>query len=194
MNIEGPALEPLLHRLTDCPSEFLDVASQDNPGGVEVVAIVCDLLRTLTPNEPPELEARHLAAISKRTSAELKLISITCWLLSDPWFLAQPQLSRLMWKLLTSETLARLASLVRPDKFVNDADRREELVRGCLSQLGLRPQGESAAQAADRQTMLDSSERDRVLRATAAAQRRAREIREAMALKKAQESASRYGE
>jgi hypothetical protein len=84
--------------------------------------------------------------------------------------------------------------LVQPSKFVHDADRREEWVRQCLAQLGLRPQGESAAQAADRLTMLDSSERDRVLRATATAERRAREIREAMALKKAQESASRYGE
>ena len=114
MNVEGPPLEPLLHRLTDCPTEFLEVAGQDHPGGVEVVAIVCDLLRTLTPDNPPELEASHLAAIRQRTPAELSLISITCWLLSDPWFLGQPRLSPLMWKLLVSETLARLAGLVRP--------------------------------------------------------------------------------
>jgi hypothetical protein len=41
---------------------------------------------------------------------------------------------------------------------------------------------------------LDSAERDRVLRAVAAAERRAREIREAMARKQAQEAANRYGE
>jgi hypothetical protein len=194
MNTEGPPLEPLLHRLTDCPAEFLDVVGKDNPGGVEVVAIVCDLLRTLTPDDPPELESSFLAAIRQRKPAQLTLISIICWLLSDPWFLGQPDLPPLMWKLLMSDTLARLAGLVRTDKFVNDADRREELVRTCLAQLGLRPAGESAAQAADRLTTLDSCERDRVLRATAAAERRAREIREAMARKKAQESASRYGE
>jgi hypothetical protein len=194
MNVAGPALEPLLHRLTDCPREFLDVAGKDNPSGVEVVAIVCDLLRTLTPDKPPELEASHLAAIRARTLAELTLISITCWLLSDPWFLGRPQLSPLIWKLLVSQTLTRLAGLVRPDKFINDADRREELVRTCLAQLGLRPASESAAQAADRLATLDSSERDRILRETAAAERRAREIREAMARIQAQESASRYGE
>ena len=194
MNTEGPPLEPLLHRLTDCPTEFLEVAGKDHPGGVEVVAIVCDLLRTVTPDNPPELEVRHLAAIRQRTPAELTLISITCWLLSDPWFLGQPHLPPLMWRLLVSDTLARLAGLVRTDTFVKDADRREELVRTCLAQLGLRPAGESAAQAADRLTTLDSCERDRVLRATAAAERRAREIREAMARKRAQEAASRYGE
>ena len=114
MNVEGPALEPLLHRLTDCPSEFLEVVGQDNPAGVDVVAIVCDLLRTLTPDSPPELEASHLAAIRQRTVAELTLISITCWLLSDPWFLGQPHLSPLTWHLLVSETWGRLAGLVRP--------------------------------------------------------------------------------
>ena len=194
MNVEGPSLEPLLQRLSDCPAEFLDVAGKANPSSVDVVAIVCDLMRTLTPDDPPELESSHLAAIRKRTVKGRTLIAITCWLLSDPWFLGRPHLSPLMWKLLASETLARIAGLVRPDQFVNDADRREELVRTCLAQLGLRPAGESAAQAADRLTTLDSSERERVLRATAAAERRAREIREAMARNRAQESASRYGE
>jgi hypothetical protein len=99
-----------------------------------------------------------------------------------------------MWKLLASSPWAHLAGLVRPDKFVSDPDRREELVRFCLAQLELRPLGETQSQAADRLTTLDSAERHRVLRATAAAERRAREVREAMARKQAQESASRYGE
>jgi hypothetical protein len=43
-------------------------------------------------------------------------------------------------------------------------------------------------------TTLDSVERQRILRKTLAAEKRAREIREAMARAKAQESASRYGE
>jgi hypothetical protein len=95
---------------------------------------------------------------------------------------------------LSSNGWKRLVELVRPEKFISDPDRREELVRSCLAQCGLRPQGETQSQAADRLTTLDSAERDRVLRATAAAERRAREIREAMARKQAQESASRYGE
>jgi hypothetical protein len=75
---------------------------------------------------------------------------------------------------------------------INDPDRREELVRLCLKGLGLIPQGESAAQAADRLTTLDSVERDRVIRETRQAEARAREIREAMARKRAEEAAARY--
>ncbi len=46
----------------------------------------------------------------------------------------------------------------------------------------------------DRLNTLDSVERKRILEATLAAEKRAREVREAMARAKAQESASRYGE
>ena len=46
----------------------------------------------------------------------------------------------------------------------------------------------------DRKGTLDSVERQRVLQETAEAERRAREVREALARKQALESASRYGE
>jgi hypothetical protein len=122
------------------------------------------------------------------------LLSIVCWLLDDPWFLQRPNLADCVRRLLASEQLSRLAALVKPELFVSDPDRREELTRVCLDLLHLRPQGESAAMAADRLAALDSLERDRVLRKTAVAERRAREVREAMARARAQESASRYGE
>ena len=111
------------------------------------------------------------------------LISVVCWLLGDEWFLRQAASSApAIWKLLASDDLSRLAGLIRAEKFVSDADRREELVRTLPAPFGAAArQGETAAQAADRLTTLDSAERDRVLRATAAAERRAREIREAMA-------------
>jgi hypothetical protein len=194
MKHEGPQLEPLLHRLAECPPEFLNAAAEKKSADVSVVAIVCDLMRPLMAPRPPELEGAALAEIRGRSPAELKLISVVCWLLRDEWFMAQAQLATAMWKLLSSNGWKRLVELVRPEKFISDPDRREELVRSCLAQCGLRPQGETQSQAADRLTTLDSAERDRVLRATAAAERRAREIREAMARKQAQESASRYGE
>jgi hypothetical protein len=187
MKDEGPELDGLLHRLAECPPEFLQA-------GVDVPAIVCDLLRPLAPARPPDLETAALAEIRRRDPKGVMLISVACWLLGDEWFMARPQLAPAIWKLLKTETLPRLAGLVRPEKFISDTDRREELVRTCLDHLGLRPRGELPAQAADRLTTLDSAERDRVLRATAAAERRAREIREAMARRQAQEAASRYGE
>lgn len=194
MNSEGPQLDKLLHRLSECPPEFLLVDVGKKAQSVDVVAIVCDTLRPLVPARPPELEAAALAKLRTHLPPQLTLLSIVCWMLCDEWFQTRPDLAPRFWTLFASDELSRLADLVRPDKFVSDPDRREEMVRTCLAQMGLRPQGETAIQAADRLTTLDSVERQRVLRATAAAERRAREIREAMARKQAQESASRYGE
>lgn len=188
MNQEGPQLELLLRHLAECPPDFLQV------GAIDVVAVVCDLFRRIDPEHAPERNTKLLEELREVGQAQLALISITAWLLSERWFLAQPQLAPRIWKLLLSDHLQRLAALQKAEKFVSDPDRREELVRACLSHLGFRPRGETEKQAADRLTTLDSAERDRVLRATAAAERRAREVREAMARQKALESASRYGE
>lgn len=185
----GPEIERLLRRLAECPGEFLATAD----AAPDFVAILCDQMRRMTPDEPPEL-APGLAAIRKDKHAPLELIAIACWMFHDDWFLERPETAPGMWKLFGSDALKRLAELVKPAAFVNDADRREELARTGLKALSLVPKGETASVAADRLTALDSVERHRVLKATAAAERRAREIREAMAKKKAQESASRYGE
>ena len=61
-----------------------------------------------------------------------------------------------------------------------------------LARLGLRPAGETIAQAQDRLTTLSSAERQRVMRAARAAEERARAIREALVRKAAQESADKY--
>lgn len=198
MNYEGPQLDALLHRLAECPSEFLaastDHSAASSDDSVRLVAIVCDLLRKFSPSSPPERNATLLSSLRGRTPAAASLTGIVCWLLDDPWFTSLPDANGAMVTFLNRPILNELSQLVRPDRFVNDPDRREELVRLCLAHLELRPLGETIAQAADRLTTLDSRERDRVLRETAAAEKRAREIREAMALKRAQEAASRYGE
>lgn len=193
MDAEGPDLEVLLRRLTDCPREFLGLAA-GKATGADLRAIVCDALRPMMRDSPPELNKTALAAAVAGPIARQTVVSIVCWLIRDDWFVTQPRLSRTWWSLLESDELTRLAALVKPEKLVDDADRREELARIVLRLLGLRPRGETVAQAADRLTTLDSVERDRVLRATAAAEKRAREVREAMARAKAQDAASRYGE
>lgn len=192
MTSAGPQLETLLHRLADCPAEFLHSPQNDNSERIDVVAIVCDQLRQMAVT--PEHESQLLDALRKASAAQQSLLAIVSWLLGDAWFISRPQLGAKVLTLYAAEKFDALTKLVKPEKFVHDPDRREELVRVCLHMLGLRPAGESAHEAADRLTTLDSVERDRVLRSTAAAERRAREIREAMAKKKAQEAASRYGE
>jgi hypothetical protein len=194
MQTEGPDLATLVHRLSECPAEFLEVTAGKGNRPVDVVAIVCDHMRRMTPGEPPERRAVALEAIGSGKPAVQALVSVVCWLLHDEWFLARRKLAEDMWNLLVSPRLGERATLVKAEKFVSDPDRREELARVCLSGLGLRPKGETVAQATDRLTTLDSAERDRVLRATAAAEKRAREVREAMARAQAQEAASRYGE
>ena len=85
-----------------------------------------------------------------------------------------------------------LARTIDPASTVTDPDRREELTRFCLRELGLRPAGETIEQARDRLNTLDSVERVRIVSATRDAESRARAIRQAMATKRAQEAAARY--
>ena len=89
------------------------------------------------------------------------------------------------------DTFAPMGPFITPKEFVTDPDRREELARFCLAELGLRPQGESVAQAKDRLTSLDSLERVRVLRDTQAAEARAQEVRQMMARRAAEEAAAK---
>ncbi len=74
----------------------------------------------------------------------------------------------------------------------SDPDRREELSRLCLRALNLRPAGETAAQAQDRLTTLNTVERQHVIAAARAAEERARQIREAMAKQAAEEAADKW--
>jgi hypothetical protein len=95
-----------------------------------------------------------------------------------------------------------LAQVASAAAFVQDEDRREELVRLCLSGLGLVPDGETPNQAEDRLTALSSVAR---VRAVAAAKEklrlakeeaereeaRARQVREELARKAAEEAAAK---
>jgi hypothetical protein len=173
-----------VHRLADCPADFLLP-----PDELDLVALACDHFRALGLAIPSPDERRFLAALPSESQ---RLVPIVLWLLRDDWFIARPELAEATWTFLRSDSLMRLAKLVPPDAMVNDPDRREELVRLCLKGLALVPAGESAAQAADRLTTLDSVERERVIRKTRKKEARAREIREAMARRRAEEAAARY--
>ena len=127
----------------------------------------------------------------KKDRNRLKLILIACWLLHDPWLRRQRTLAGAALQLL-SAGLDEAAGLTTAGKFVLDPDRREELARLCLKALGLRPEGESQAQAQDRLATLNTAERQRVILAARAAEARAREIREAMAKKAAEEAADKW--
>lgn len=195
----GPKLETLLRHLSECPGEFLE-SVQGNHGSQQIIAIVCDLFRAYGAQNPVQLSDAWIQSIlreSKPTIPRVRywgMLSIACWLMHDDWFLQRPQFALPMWNWLKSEALEKLSNIVLPSLCLSDPDRREELVRLCLHAIQIRPLGESFEQSMDRKTTLDSVERQRILQETAEAERRAREVREAMARKQALESASRYGE
>ena len=188
MTAEGPTLESLTHRLAECPAEFLEPPKLRERDGVHVTAVVSDLLL--------DLGGRGLAAEDDTFEGGpdeenwLRTVLVACWLLHDEWFIAR-ELGSDVHALLARE-LIELSRDVQAPQLVADADRREELVRICLRALNLRPAGETAAQAEDRLTTISTAERLRVIKASQAAEERARQVREAMARKAAEEAAAHY--
>lgn len=196
MQEEGPQLETLTRRLSECPSDFMaEPRTLEGVGQVEVAAVVFDLLRDLGGRPLTKIEADTFKVSNPKSKDErnhLRLVLLASWMLHDIWFRSRGRFADQAFELLTNG-LKEVAKLVDPPKFVSDPDRREELARLCLKGLGLRPTGESIAQAQDRFTTLDSAERVRVVQAAREAEKRARKIREEMARKAEEEAAANYG-
>lgn len=181
MTQEGPYLETLTRRLAETPPEFLAEPIIAGQGVVEVKAVIGDLLHVLG------AQPAGTAQMPNQRNA-LRLMLIASWLLADDWFKRHgPPLAKEIEQFLTVG-VQELAASVAVEKFTTDADRREELARVSLAHLGLRPAGESEAQAQDRLLTISSSERQRVIKAARAAEARAQQIREEMRRKAAEEA------
>jgi len=188
MQTEGPPLETLTRRLAECPADFLAEPRVGSQGKVHIAAVVSDLMRDLG-RAPLTLEqaAVFQSKIQRQDRNRLQAVLIACWLLHDPWFLEQKRFAPQAYNFL-SRGLNELAKLTQAQQFITDPDRREELARLCLKELGLRPAGETMAQAQDRLATLNTIERQRVIQAARAAEERARQIRAAMAAEAAREA------
>ena len=191
MNRSGPAIEVLIHRLAETPVEFLDEPRIGNAGTVHVAALVNDVL-ALHGQRAPLAALDAFAGVDARTDRNrLALVMIAVWLLADDWFvgagLAQSQLLPLL-----HTDMAELALATGAHRFVDDPDRREELARVVLARLDYRPEGETIEQASDRLSGISGVERRRLLEASRAAEKRAADIREALARKAAEESADKW--
>lgn len=191
MDREGPTLEALTRRLAETPEEFLAEPRIGNVGRIHTAAVVGDLLRLVGHDVSPRDLAPFAASDRRSDRNRLGITLVLAWLLADDWFVRHRQDAAALLVLLGT-TAGELAEQVTPGKVVSDPDRREELARIALARLGLRPVGETVAQAQDRLTTLSSTERQRVMRAARAAEERARAIREALARKAAHESADKY--
>ena len=212
MEHEGPMLESLTRRLAETPGDFLAEPRIGSKGRVQTAAVVGDLLRLLGGDASPKQLAAFISRSTPPSMADLAeyaernppsfaetrhernrmaVILILCWLLSDDWF-RQTKLEAANFLRLLETEAAELAGQTASKRFVTDPDRREELARLTLARLGFRPAGETIAQAQDRLTTLNSTERARVMQASRAAEERARKIREALMKKAAEESADKF--
>jgi len=165
----SPDVERLSDRLARVPPLFLAPIDPRKDGAVRVDAVVADLIRARA-SRPPSREEIARFAFPMRAGGEqatrsarrhLSVVLVASWLLYDDAF--QNARAEALLALL-SDGLRPLADLVLARGFVEDPERREELVRTCLAALGLAPAGEDASFSEDRLATLDSVRRDRLLR------------------------------
>ena len=191
MEREGCVLSHLMRRIAETPPEFLEEPRLGQQGRVTVSAVVGDLCRWHG-QAPSSAQLDALASgTPKADRNRLRVSLVLCWVLADDWFRSLDLRAAPLWPLL-ADGARELAEHVAVEKFVSDAERREELARFCLARLGFRPFGETKPQAEDRLASLSAAERARVLQASRKAEARAREVREALARKAAEESADKY--
>lgn len=154
-------IERLTNRLASTPTAFRGRASGEE--AIRIDAVIADLFRdratrALEPVEVARFRAGDPAAARRR---HLELVLVASWLLHDTAFADAPAEAMLA---LLEGRLAELSSHVVPRLFVEDAERREELVRTCLAALDRVPDGETFAVAEDRLAVLDSVRRRALLR------------------------------
>lgn len=191
MNREGPPIEELIRRLAETPADFLAEPQIRSTGTVQVAAVISDTISALGGVPLSTEQVKSFQGKDAKTDRNrLSIALIACWLLYDPWFREQKDLSRAALEFLTA-SVNELATVAQSAKFVNDPDRREELARLCLKDLGFRPAGETVSQAQDRLSTLSSVERQRVIRAAKRAEDRAKAIREEMIRKAKEEIAAK---
>jgi hypothetical protein len=191
MELIGPPLERLTHRLIETPADFLDEPRIAGSGRVAVAALVGDLMTSFGDRASTDVLMRFTSDSPHRDRNRLGLVIIAVWLLADEWFIAAGIDCKSIVQLL-DDTVEELAASSPAHQFVSDPDRREEFARTALARFGYRPEGETQAQASDRLVAISGAERQRLLDASRAAEERAREVREALAQKAAQESADKW--
>ena len=187
----GPPLERLTRRLAETPAEFMAEPRIGETGTLAVAALVNDLLSGFGGGLDDTQLQRFTSGDRRADRNRLMLTALAVWLLGDAWFTAERPDRHALLGLLDT-TVAGLAATAPFTAFIHDPDRREELARTALMALGVAPEGETPAQAADRLSAVSAAERARLLAASRQAEERARTVREALARKAAQEAADKW--
>ncbi|HEX8477781.1 MAG TPA: hypothetical protein VF663_05575 [Telluria sp.] len=195
MDKAGPPLEALTRRLLETPAAFLGepciCATAHSGAQVVTAALVNDVLYLHGARAAAPHLQRFEGVTPRADRNRLALVAITAWLLADAWFLEQG-LDHFQVLYALAEVPEGLAPVTAAHRFVRDPDRRAELARTVLAQLGYRPGGETAVQAADRLQAVSGAARRALVEASRAAEQRARKIRAALEAQAAQESADKW--
>ncbi|OZG74750.1 hypothetical protein BTA51_03765 [Hahella sp. CCB-MM4] len=180
---EGPDINTLHHRLTEYPKEWLA-----SPLPAYFIAVVHDAVF----EHCTEVSASDLDPFRRpyQQCEWYRMSLLMAYFLADESFDAYQFPLNLLLRLF-EETAKELTQAGSNNVYISDVDRREEFIRVVLSSLKLRPKGETGVQAEDRLQAVSSQERLKVLKASQAAEERAREIREALARQKAKEAADK---
>lgn len=195
MGVEVPPLAEFLRWLQRTPEAFVPPLS-DQKGSVapevRLPAVVADLyesyFRSRADDAFTQAFAEHDASENERNRRAWVLIA--CHLLWHP-MLRAIGIRRDAFRKFFLQELPALAAAAPVDQVLEDEERREELVRRALRACELQLPGESDRDAEDRLAQVDSIERLRLLREASHKERRAREIREEMARKAAEEAAAK---
>jgi hypothetical protein len=163
------------------------------PGGrIPIQAVAADLYETYY-GEPPDeafLGAFRCPNPDTRQRNRLRWVLACCHLLWHPALRSRPLHAGSLRGLLLQE-MTSLAEVVSVESLRAEELRREELIRRTLRAFGVLLPGETPKEAEDRLTQLDSIEHRRLIRDAADRERRAREVREMMARRAAEEAAAK---
>lgn len=192
--MDAPPLPPLaefLRWLAETPEPFRAEPLGFGDGVVPVRAVVADLFETWFGRRPDEETLKNFDPVNagKVERNRLRWVLAACHLLWHPGLRGRGSEAGFV-QLLTKD-LAGLAAVAPVEGLVTEEERREELIRRALRALGLLLPGESAKEAEDRLAQVDSIERRKLLREAAEKEKRAREVREMMAKKAAEEAAAK---
>jgi hypothetical protein len=196
------SVERLCRRVGAIPSVFVD-DPHEGQAPLATHAILHDLLLVQCETPPSTaflvpFRKGHVIKKAPKGAPEAAaaqryfLARVLAWLLMDDAFRGLPS-ERLEHAI---QSAMGVLEVVAARQFLDDTDRREELVRLVLRDLGVLPDGEAPADAEDRLSSLDSVRRVRLLQEARAAEderrKREAEIAAELAKKQAEEQAARY--
>lgn len=183
----------LCFHLRKCPPIFLQDSLLQNEDGIDTSAILTDLFRSVSGRFlEVDFNLPKRRQLENQKANYLKSLHIACWLFSHPYFIGRNSLVPKIHEFLFND-LKPICDIVEFEKWIEDEERTEEMVRTGLFVCEIQPTGESIDEAIDKLSAISTIDRQEILKKSSQAMKRMMEIRKKMAEKKAQEAANPYG-